>query len=112
MLDELSKLQEDTDERCWLTSLSFSVETRENNGEDLVHRTYTFTWGQEFDEWHFSEYEEKRCDADDIVGERDWNESRHVWWHEVGEPIDKEVPQTVSNKLAERLDVDEVNLSL
>lgn len=111
MLDELSQLQE-SDEKYWVTTMSFTVETRSEDGNELVHKKYTFSWGEEFDEWHFTEYEEKRSDDTARIGDRNWRTSRHVWWHQVDEPIDIDVPQIVSNKLAERLGCDEVTIRL
>jgi len=111
MLNELSQLQE-SDENYWMTSMSFSVETRSEDGDELVHKTYTFSWGEEFDEWHFMEYEEKRTKDTRRITDRNWEKSRHVWWNEVNKPIDVDVPQIVSDKLAERLGCDEVTIRI
>ena len=110
MLDELAALQT-SDDQYWMSSLSFSVETRSEDGDELVHKTYTFTTTETADEWHFSEYKEKRCDATDGITDRNWRQSRHVWWHEE-EEVDVEVPRIVTNKLADELGVDTVKLEL
>lgn len=111
MLSQLSELQK-SDETYWMTSMSFSVETRTEDGDELVHKTYTFSWGEEFDEWHFTEYEEKRCSVESKANCRNWKKSRHVWWNEVTKSIDVDIPQKVSDKLAERLGCEEVTIQL
>lgn len=104
----MSELQE-SDEQHEATELSFTIETRESEGEELVLREYTFSWGGEFDEWHFVEYEEKRAANTARVSERNWRKSRHVWWHEQDE-IDVDVPQLVTEELASRLGAESVEL--
>lgn len=105
MLDELSSLQE-SDERHEVCNLSFGVKTRDERGGCFVKRTYTFTWGKEFDQWYLSEYKELRSEHGN-----EWTTSRHAWWHE-HEPVDVEVPRSVSDKLAERLNVDSIQFQL
>lgn len=109
MLDELSKLQT-SDERYMMTNMSFTVITR-SNSDELVEKKYTFSWAPEWDEWRFHEYEERRTDDTNRIGDRNWRTAKHVWWNDM-ESIDEDVPQEVSEKIAERLNVDEVNISL
>lgn len=110
MLEELSELQT-SDERHVVTNMEITIETRTPDAEELVRRRYTFNHAPEWDQWNFSEYEEKRCTGARRIADRDWETSRHVWWSE-GERIDVDVPQAVSDELAERLSVEEVNIQL
>lgn len=110
MLDELSKLQT-SDERYMMTNMSFTVVTLCDDSGELVEKKYTFSWAPEWNEWRFHEYEERRTEQTHRVGDRNWRTAKHVWWGDM-EEIDEDVPQEVSDKIAERLDADEVNISL
>lgn len=110
MLNELSELQS-SDERYMMTKMGFTVMTRANDSGELIEKEYTFSWAPEWDEWRFYEYEERRTEDVDRIGDRNWRTSRHVWWEDM-ESIDVEIPQRVSDELAERLGCDEVNISL
>lgn len=110
MLQKLSGLQS-SDESHEVTEMSFSVETRDASTDELVKRTYTFSWGKEFEEWYLSEYKEERTPELVDVSERTWQKSRHVFWHE-DEEIDVEVPQVVSDELARRMDADSVTIRI
>lgn len=100
MLNELSGFQS-SDERFFSISLSFDVETRADEGGELVHRTYTFSYAEEWDTWIFSEFHEKRTGDTKLGAERDWSRSRHVMWHDMSETRTIDVPPEVADRLAE-----------
>jgi len=99
MLTELNQAQQSSDEKVWVTKLSFDIETRDSSSGESIHRTYTYTYSDEFDEWHLCRMVEKRCDESSLVGERDWTVERDVFW-DSPEGIDIDVPSEVSDQLA------------
>lgn len=109
MLDELSELQHD-DEDYWLSELSFTVETR-GGDDELVEREYTFTWGEEFEEWQLSRYVERVTEDTSKLRDREWDTRRQLTWQDADRP-DVDVPKIVSDKLAERLECDTVTFQL
>jgi hypothetical protein len=104
MLTDLNE-QQSSDEQVWVTKLSFDVETRDTEQGETVHRTYTYTYGEEFDEWHLYHYQEKRCDESTPVGKRDWRIERDVFW-DSAEAADIDIPSEVSRKLSVMLEND------
>lgn len=112
MLSELTGMQE-SDENHRMTKMSFTVETEETDDEEyeLVRREYTFSWGEEFDEWEFVRYKERRTSDEPRVSNREWRTVRDMWWSEA-EPVNVEIPQLVNDEIAERLGVEEVNIRI
>lgn len=107
MLTELSQ----SDEQVWgTTDLSFSIQTRSEDGNELVEKTYTFSHFPEADEWTFQEYEEERTENTKHIRGRQWRRTRKVRWDD-GEVPDIDVPPVVLEKLEEALDVDELILT-
>lgn len=100
MLSELSELQE-SGEDVSAIEMSFDVETRTEDGDELVHKTYTFAYAREWDKWTFTEYREKRCENTDRIGDRNWRDGRHLVWGDVSETHTIDVPPEVSKALAE-----------
>lgn len=112
MLNELHDRQQESDESVWGTSISVSVETRTQDGSELVHKTYTFSYAKEWDKWTFQEYEEKRTPASDRVTNRNWRQSRHIMWSDVNDTPTIDVPPEVAEKVAEATGADEVVLQV
>lgn len=111
MLSELESLQE-SDERLWTcTSVSFTIETRIDEDDELVERTYTFAHAKEWDKWLFQEFEEKRTEDTDSVTDRCWRRSRHVMWQD-DEVRDIDVPPEVGRALKEAIDADSVTIQI
>lgn len=99
MLSELEDLQE-SDESVWCTRMSFDIETRSEDGDELVHKTYTFSYAKEWDKWTFQEYHEKRTPDTSRMSDRNWRKSRHIMWNDVNETPTIDVPPEVSKQLA------------
>lgn len=89
--------------------VSFSIETRTEDGHELVQREYTFSHAPEWDKWTFTEFEEKRTEDTDWVTDRTWRRSRHIMWHEREAPT-IDVPPEVEKKLEELLGLDEMTI--
>jgi len=101
MLNELHGEQQDSDESVWSTDISVSVETRSELSGEIVHKEYIFSYSKEWDKWTFTEYTEKRTNADSRVSKRSWRQSRHIMWYDIDESPTIDVPVEVSEKLAE-----------
>lgn len=99
MLTELEQMQS-SEENLWGVSLTFDVETRASDDDELVHKKYTFNYADQFDKWTFSEYLEKRTPDTDAMGDRNWRKSQHIFWQD-GEAATINVPPEVSQSLAE-----------
>lgn len=109
MLNELNELQE-SDERVWGTpALSFEFETRSEDGNELIHRTYTFSYAKEWDKWTFSEFEEERTENTSRITARNWRRTRHIYWSDTEAPT-VDVPPEVTSELKEVLGHDNVVL--
>jgi len=109
MLSELSELQE-SEESVWgQPTVSFSIETRTEDGHELVQREYTFSRAPEWDKWTFMEFEEKRTEDTDLITDRTWRRSRHIMWHETEAPT-IDVPPEVEKELKELLGLDEMTI--
>lgn len=111
MLNELEDLQE-SDESVWTTSMTFDIETRSEDGNEIVHKTYTFSYTKEWDKWTFSEYEEKRTPDTTRMEDRNWRQARHIFWHEVNETPTIDVPPEVSKALADATGSESVTIQV
>jgi hypothetical protein len=111
VLGELSGLQE-SDENVRNVHLSIDVETRStDDGEhELVEREYTFAYSPEIDTWTFFEYEERRTPDTMVMSDRDWRQSRHIYWEDPHETATIDVPPEVSEKLAEATGSDSITI--
>lgn len=110
MLSELNDIQED-DEDYRMTKMRFAVQTENTDDGELVEKEYTFSWGEQFEEWHFMRYKEKRTPDTNLIKDRNWRTVQDIWWSEA-EPVDIEVPQIVNEKIADRLGADEVSIRI
>jgi len=110
MLTELEELQS-SDEQLWKTHLSFEIETRSEEGNEIVHKTYTFNYADAWEKWTFSEYLEKRTPDTARMGDRDWRKARHIYWQDHETPS-IEVPPEVSQRLAEMVGADSVTVQV
>lgn len=109
MLSELRELQESEEDVWGQPTVSFTIETRTEDGAELVQREYTFSRAPEWDKWMFQEFEEKRTENTDMITDRNWRRSRHILWSEPESPT-VDVPQEVEKELEEMLGLDEMNL--
>jgi len=100
MISELNRLQ-DSDERVTGVTMSFNIETECEENDELVHREYTFSWAKEWDKWMFQEFREQRTPNDCSVSERNWRDSQHIMWTDVGEEPSITVPPEVTDRLKE-----------
>lgn len=107
MLSDLSEIQE-SDEEVWHIKLSFDIETRSTEGDEIVHKTYTFAHAKEWDSWHFHEYHEERSPNTDAITDRDWTRSRHILWQDINESQTIDVPPEVARALQEATGADEI----
>jgi hypothetical protein len=111
MLTELESMQS-SDESVWSVELSFDVESRSQDGDEIVHKVYTFSWAEEWGEWMFTEYVEKRSPDTTMMHDRNWRKARHIMWHDVDETPSIDVPPEISSKLAEATGADSINLRM
>lgn len=111
MLSELEDLQE-SDESVWCTNMSFDIETRSDDGDEIVHKKYTFSYAKEWDKWTFHEYKEKRSPDTTKISDRDWSKSRHIFWQDVNETPTIDVPPEVSKALAEATGSESVTIQV
>lgn len=109
MLNELHDRQE-SGETVWAVSMSFDVESRTTEDGDIVHKTFTFSYADEWDKWVFQEYEERRAPEAQDVADRQWIEARHVTWNDPNETPTIDVPPEVADKLAEATGADSVTI--
>lgn len=111
MLSELGDIQE-SDESIWNISMTFEVETRSEDGNELVHKKYNFGYAKEWDTWTFHEYVEKRTPNTGTVSDRNWRDARHIMWGDVTETPSVEVPPEVAEKLREATGADSITMEL
>lgn len=109
MLTELESIQE-SDERVSAVDLSFDIESRSEDGSEIVQKVYTFSWVKEFEKWMFSEYVEKRSPDASRASDRNWRKSRHIMWHDVNETPSIDVPPEVSNALEKATGADQIEI--
>lgn len=111
MLSELSGLQE-SDERVWGGSkVSFTIETRLEEDNEIIQREYTFARAEKWDTWTFHEFEEKRAEDTTRVSARNWRRSRHIIWSDAEAPS-VEVPPEVTEELEEMIGIDSMVLQM
>jgi len=111
MLSELEELQE-SDERLWTcTSISFTMKSRIDEGDELVEREYTFAHAKEWDKWLLQEFEEKRTEDTDSVTDRCWRGSRHIMWQD-DEVRDIDVPPEIGQALKEAINANSVTIQI
>lgn len=108
MLNELESLQE-SDETLSCIEMSFDIETRSEDGEEIVHREYFFSYAKEWDKWTFTEFVEKRTSNTDRISERNWRKSRHIYWEDDEAPS-VDVPPEVSEALEEATGAETVTI--
>ena len=108
-LSDLSDLQESDEDTWGEPYLSFEIETRSEDGNELIQRSYTFAYAKEWDKWTFSEFEEKRTENTRRITARNWRRTEHILWQDTEAPT-VSVPPEVTRKLEEMLDMDSVVL--
>lgn len=96
MLSELA--DRDSSEEI-VTGTSLSVETFEETDGGAVKREYEFTYGEEWDQWNFSEYTEYESETRVPL---DWKVTTHMMWHD-SEATNFSVPGPVVSQLREIL---------
>lgn len=110
MLSDLSDLQS-SDEDVWHVNMSFDIETRSAESNELVHKTYTFSYQDFFDKWSFREYYEKRTDDTTLTSDRNWKRSRHIIWSDTDVPT-IDVPPEVADALAKATGSESVTIEV
>lgn len=98
MLAELADSQQ-SNESIYTMRMSFEIETRSDTGDELIHRTYTFSYTEEWQKWMFHEFHEERTPNTGGISDRQWRQSRHIMWNDVAETPSVEVPPEVANQL-------------
>lgn len=111
MLTELEQLQE-SDESVSNVKLSFDIETRSEEGGELVHKEYVFSYADGFGKWMFHKYHEKRTPDTAKMEDRDWHQSRNIVWTETDEVPTIDVPPEVSQSLAEATGAESVTIQM
>jgi hypothetical protein len=109
MLSELTELQESEEDVWGKPTVSFTIETRTEDGTELVQREYTFSHAPEWEKWTFQEFEEKRTEDTSLITERNWRRSRHIIWSEPEAPT-VDVPPEVEKELQELLGLEEMTI--
>jgi hypothetical protein len=109
MLSELTDLQESEEDVWGQPTVSFSIQTRSEEGTELIQREYTFSRAPEWNKWTFSEFEEKRTEDTAHITDRNWRRSRHIMWSEPEAPT-VDVPPEVEKQLQELLGLENLNL--
>lgn len=109
MLSELTELQESEEDVWGQPTVSFTIDTRTADGEELIQREYTFSRAPEWDKWAFMEFEEKRTEDTDYITDRTWRRSRHIMWNEYEAPT-VDVPPEVEKELQELLGLEEMRM--
>ena len=109
MLSELGELQE-SEENVWgQPTVSFSIQTRSEEGTELIEREYTFSRAPEWDKWTFMEFEEKRTEDTGMITDRNWRRSRHIMWNDTEAPT-VDVPPEVEKELQELHGLEEMTI--
>lgn len=111
MLSELGNLQE-SDESVYTTGLTIDIETRSEDSDELIHSEYSFAFAQEWNKWTFVEYTEKRTPDTEDIGDRNWRDARHIFWQDVSETRQIDVPPEVATALAEATGADSVTIQV
>ena len=111
MLSELGDLQS-SDESVYTTGMTIDIETRSSDDDELVHKSYKFSYAPEWDKWTFVEYIEKRTPDTEDIGERNWRDAEHIFWQDVTETRRIDVPPEVSDALAEATGANSVTIQV
>ena len=109
MLSELKEMQK-SEESVRSVELSFDIESRCSDGEELVQKVYTFSYASQFDTWTFQSYTEKRTKDTVNITDRDWSVSRDICWNDKSDHPSISVPTEISEALADAIGADVVNL--
>lgn len=108
MLSDLTDIQS-SDESVQSVELSFDIETRSEEADELIQKVYTFSYAEEWDKWTFVEYCEKRTPDTTKVSDRNWRKARHIYWDDT-DTRDIEVPPEVAKSLADATGSDSVTI--
>lgn len=109
MLTELEDMQQ-SDESVRSVEISFDIESRCTDGDELVQKTYTFSYASQFDTWTFQSYTEKRTKDTVNLTDRDWSVARDIYWNDKADHPSISVPTEITDALADATGADEVNL--
>lgn len=111
MLTDLDDLQE-SDESITSVDLTFDVETTSTDGSDVVRKTYTFSYAEEWDKWMFTAFTERRASTDGRAsdGYRNWQTARDISWNDVGATPEIDIPPEVTRRLKQATTADSVIL--
>jgi hypothetical protein len=109
MLTDLQQLQS-SDEDVQAIDLGITVESFTRDSDELVEKSYTFSYADEWDKWVFTEFREKRTPTGGKVSDRNWRKSQHIVWNDVEEARHIEVPPEVSEKLADATGADSITI--
>lgn len=110
MLRDLGELQESNEELWGCAEVSFTIDTRIEDGE-IIEREYTFSHAPEWDKWVFTEFEEKRAENTSRVTDRTWRRTRHVISHDL-EALTIDVPPEVEQELEELLGLEDMTIQV
>lgn len=80
--------------------MNFEIETRDDERNELVEKVYTFSYAKQWDRWTFQEFVERRTSDTKMMKDRNWRKTRELFWHDVHETPDVEVPPEVTDRLA------------
>jgi hypothetical protein len=101
---------QDTDESVQRVDLTFDIKSRASEGDELVNKTYTFSYARQWDKWTFTEYSEERTPDTPAITDRKWRKSRHIRWDDFSETPTIDVPAEVSEALEEATGADDVTI--
>lgn len=109
-LTDAADMQEDSEEVFGEPILAFKFRTRDTENRELVEREYEFAHAPEWDEWWFSAYIERRCDASSGLSQREWRIAQDLSWDDP-DAADVDVPQAILEKLSSVTSIDNIKLS-
>lgn len=112
MLTEIADLQQDTSEVVQGIDMTFDVQTRDKEADELVDKTYTFAYAPEWDKWMFHEFVERRTPDTAKTTDRDWRRTRHCLWQDVGDLSDIHIPPQVTTKITEATGAESVTVQV
>jgi len=101
VLSSLAEMGDTSSETVMRSTLSIDIRTRDTQADDLIERTYTFSYAKEWDKWMFHEYVEERTDDTTSVSDREWVQTRHIFWDNPDDSPEIDVPQCVAQQLAD-----------
>jgi hypothetical protein len=111
MLTELTDQQELDESVRGTANVSFTIETRSEDANQLVKRVYTFSHAPEWDKWMFQSFVEERTRDTTRITDRHWKKTKDVTWEDP-EAVDVDVPAEVSQRLEEVTEAEEVILQV